>query len=99
MLEPPVGVADAEVLVAVRRHSGGAQAVSYLPIGFGAHHWCASLGGEPRLFVTLDALGRRHSASSLEGAYAAAAHLELDFVWRRSRPSRVGTRWRWATGG
>jgi spectinomycin phosphotransferase len=46
-------------------------------VGFGAHHWRVG-----PLFVTLDALGSRHSAESLEAAYAGAAELdqELDFV-------------------
>ena len=33
------------------------------------------------LFVTLDPPTVRHTAASIEGAYAAAAALELDFVW------------------
>jgi spectinomycin phosphotransferase len=41
------------------------------------------------VFVTLDALGERHSAASLEAAYAAAAALDLDFVVA-SLPTRDG---------
>jgi spectinomycin phosphotransferase len=79
--EPPRGLVDGEVLMIVRRHwSVEVDAVEHLPVGFGAHHWRASLRGEPRLFVTLDALGARHSAASLEAAYAAAAALDLDIV-------------------
>ena len=57
--------------------------VVHLPVGFGAHHWAASAGGERRLFVTLDGLEPRHSPESLEGAYAGAAALfdaGLEFV-------------------
>lgn len=72
--EPPTHVADSQVLVAVRQHwLPDVDAVQHLAVGFGAHHWAASVGGARRLFVTLDALGERHDASSLEGAYAGAA--------------------------
>jgi spectinomycin phosphotransferase len=88
--EPPLGLADAEVLTIVRRHwPVDVDEVEHLPVGFGAHHWRASVGGEPRLFVTFDALGARHSAESLEAAYAAAAALDLDFVVA-SLPARTG---------
>ena len=74
----------------VRRHwSVDVDALEHLPVGFGAHHWRASLRGEPRLFVTLDALGDRHSADSLEAAYAAAAALDLDVVVA-SLPTHAG---------
>ncbi|MER6047948.1 phosphotransferase [Streptomyces sp. NPDC001793] len=46
----------------------------YLPWGFGAHHWRIS-GGGTTLFVTLDQLAPRHTAASLEAAYAGAAAL------------------------
>jgi spectinomycin phosphotransferase len=76
VLVRPDGVADADVLAAVREHwAPEADAIAHLAVGFGAHHWRA--GG---LFVTLDELGVRHDAGSLERAYAAAAALELDFV-------------------
>ena len=79
------------MLAAVRRHwPAEVDAVEHLPVGFGAHHWRASARSAPRLFVTLDAVGARHSAASLEGAYAAAAALELDFVVA-PLPSRTGT--------
>jgi spectinomycin phosphotransferase len=48
--------------------------ISYLPWGFGAHHWRAA-GGGTTLFVTLDQLEPRHTATSLEAAYAGAAAL------------------------
>lgn len=94
MRERPDHVTDVDVLEAVRAAwAPGIDRVEHLPLGFGAHHWVASAGGEPRLFVTLDALEPRHSRESLEGAYAGAASLfasGLDFVVA-SRPSRAGT--------
>jgi len=57
--------------------------VTHLPVGFGAWHWQAWAGGRPRLFVTLDQLGDRHTDKTLEGAYSAAAGLAargLEFV-------------------
>ncbi|MFC4056146.1 phosphotransferase family protein [Actinomadura syzygii] len=50
--------------------------ISYLPWGFGAHHWRAT-GGGTTLFVTLDQLEPRHTATSLEAAYAGAAALAV----------------------
>ncbi|MFB8005962.1 phosphotransferase family protein [Nocardia sp. NPDC056000] len=47
---------------------------SYLPWGFGAHHWRVISGGTT-VFVTLDQLAPRHTAASLEAAYAGAAAL------------------------
>ncbi len=76
MHEPPGHVDDTEVLAAVRTHwSSEIDAVAHLPVGFGAHHWQATSRGAPRLFVTLDRLGARRDATSLEGAYAGAAAL------------------------
>ncbi|QYN39515.1 hypothetical protein K1T35_21310 [Pseudonocardia sp. DSM 110487] len=94
MLTPPERVAGADVLDVVRTHwlDGAATAV-HLPVGFGAHHWEVGDGAGHRLFVTLDALGERHSAESLEGAYAGAAALAragLRAVWP-SIPARSGT--------
>jgi len=92
--EEPDHVSAAEVLAAVRaRWEPEADGIEHLPIGFGAHHWAASVGGDRRLFVTLDGLAPRHTAASLEGAYAAAAGLAtqgLEFVLA-SRPTRDGT--------
>lgn len=59
----------------------GVDEVEHLPVGWGAHHWRADVAGEPVLFVTLDPPTVRHTAESIEGAYAAAAGLGLDFVW------------------
>jgi spectinomycin phosphotransferase len=82
--ERPTDVSDAEVLAAVRAAwDPDIDEVEHLPVGFGAHHWAASAGGERRLFVTLDGLEPRHSSESLEGAYAGAAALScagLEFV-------------------
>jgi spectinomycin phosphotransferase len=76
MLERPAGVEDGEVLAVVRREwAPGAEAIEHLRVGFGAHHWRAG-----DLFVTLDELGVRHDAGSLEGAYRAAAALRLEFA-------------------
>jgi spectinomycin phosphotransferase len=84
MREGPDGVSAEAVLGAVR--AGWAvdvDGIDHLPVGFGAHHWRVSSDGVPRLFVTLDGLGRRHTAESLEAAYAAAGELAaggLEFV-------------------
>jgi spectinomycin phosphotransferase len=94
VLTAPEQVADADVREAVRAHwLDGAVAAVHLPVGFGAHHWEVADGAGRRLFVTLDALGERHSAESLEGAYAGAAALSragLRAVWP-SLPARTGT--------
>ncbi len=84
MREPPPHVPAADVLAAVQAGwLSEVDAVEHLPVGFGAHHWAASAGPNRRLFVTLDGLLPRHTARSLEGAYAAAATLAaggLEFV-------------------
>lgn len=84
MREAPDAVSVEAVLDAVR--TGWAidvDAIEHLPVGFGAHHWRVSYAGMPRVFVTLDSLGRRHSAESLEAAYSGAGELAaggLEFV-------------------
>jgi spectinomycin phosphotransferase len=82
---------EGDVLRIVRRHwpVEDVDEVEHLPVGFGPHHWRALVRGQPRLFVTLDALGVHHTAASLEAAYAAAAALELDLVVA-SLPTRTG---------
>jgi spectinomycin phosphotransferase len=94
MREPPVGVADAEVLSAVRdRWDDAVERVEHLPVGFGAHHWAAYAGDGPRLFVTFDQLEPKRTAERLEAAYAGAAALHaagLEFVLA-SLPTRAGT--------
>lgn len=87
----PRDVSDRDVLHLVRRHwAKDVTAVTYLPVGFGAHHWRADVRGAPRLFVSLDLPIPRHTPASLEAAYASAAVLaeDLDFVWA-SLPSIV----------
>ncbi|HEV2929213.1 MAG TPA: hypothetical protein VGW74_11030, partial [Propionibacteriaceae bacterium] len=79
MREPPTFVSDAEVLAVVADGwQTDVDTVEHLPVGFGAHHWVARQAATPLLFVTLDALGRRHTAHSLEAAYAGAAALAAD---------------------
>jgi spectinomycin phosphotransferase len=93
MREPPDFVSADAVIDAVQTHWAiDVDAIEHLPVGFGAHHWRVSSAGAPRLFVTLDNLGRRHSAESLEAAYAAAGELaaiRLEFVVA-SVPNRQG---------
>jgi spectinomycin phosphotransferase len=81
--EAPPHLDEQALLTAIRSHwSPDVDAVEHLPVGFGAHHWSASVRGRPVYFVTLDALGPHHDAVSLEAAYAAASVLmfPLDFV-------------------
>jgi spectinomycin phosphotransferase len=76
--EPPTDVSDEEVLAAVNAHWDlGVDRIGHLPVGFGAHHWRAS-GVRITLFITLDTLAQRHTAESLEAAYAGAAGLASD---------------------
>lgn len=90
MHEAPTHVSDAQVLEAVRsawdREVDGVQ---HLAVGFGAHHWAASVGGARTLFVTLDALTHRHDRESLSAAYRSAAALDLPFVHRCLEPWTV----------
>ena len=68
MREPPPGVPDADVLAEVRRSwDADVDRVTYLAVGFGAHHWAAYAGPQQRLFVTYDA-----------GADTPAAFAELE---------------------
>jgi spectinomycin phosphotransferase len=91
--EPPGNVGDDDVLAVLNAHwAADVDRIGHLPVGFGAHHWRAS-GVRTTLFVTLDALGQRHSAESLEAAYAGAAALAaagLDFVLA-PMPTTTGT--------
>ncbi|MBA2465008.1 MAG: aminoglycoside phosphotransferase [Nocardioidaceae bacterium] len=84
MREAPEHLDAADLLEVVRRHwDTDVDALEHLPVGFGAHHWAASVGGVRRLFVTFDRLLPKRDACSLEHAYAAAADLArsgLDFV-------------------
>jgi spectinomycin phosphotransferase len=81
--EPPPNVPDDDVLAAVREHwTDEVDGVEHLPVGFGAHHWAASVRGRRTHFVTLDGFDGKHDAASLEAAYAVASGLmfRLDFV-------------------
>lgn len=83
MREPPADVTPKDVLGALRESwELDVDRAEHLPVGFGAHHWVASSRGRRAWFVTLDGLLPRHSAESLEAAYAGAAALagRLDFV-------------------
>lgn len=82
MFERPGGVTDESVRDALRQHwHPRVDEVEHLAVGWGAHHWRAQAAGEPVLFVTLDPPTARHTAASIEGAYAGAAALGLGFVW------------------
>ncbi|MFI5779411.1 phosphotransferase family protein [Nocardia sp. NPDC051570] len=75
MLSRPSFISDEAIALAVRAHWLPEIAeISYLPWGFGAHHWRV-IGGRTAAFVTLDQLEPRHTATSLEAAYAGAAAL------------------------
>jgi spectinomycin phosphotransferase len=74
--ERPAEVDDADLLTEVRRGwDADVDRVEHLPVGFGAHHWAAYAGGAPRLFVTFDRLGGRHTAETLESTYSGAVAL------------------------
>lgn len=84
MQDRPGYVDEAELLALVRESwDGDVDVLDHEPVGFGAHHWRASAGGEARWFVTVDELGHPHTAASLESAYAGAAALRaagLEFL-------------------
>ncbi|TDC07490.1 aminoglycoside phosphotransferase [Streptomyces sp. 8K308] len=65
--------------------------VAYLPWGFGAHHWRVRGAGGRALFVTLDQLAPRHTAASLEAAYAGAAALAAGGLAVVCAPLPAGT--------
>ena len=93
MREHPPHVSEEDVLDQVWAHwLPGVERLTHLPVGFGAWHWQAWAGGRPTLFVTLDRLGSRHTARSLEDAYRAAAALasrDLEYVVA-NRPTVLG---------
>ncbi|AHH21009.1 hypothetical protein NONO_c62390 [Nocardia nova SH22a] len=75
MLSRPVFISDDAIARAVATHwLSDITEISYLPWGFGAHHWRVA-GGGTAVFVTLDQFAPRHTATSLEAAYAGAAAL------------------------
>ncbi|MFI0819641.1 phosphotransferase family protein [Streptomyces sp. NPDC021098] len=83
MLSRPSFISDETVARAVAAHwLPEVSEVGHLPWGFGAYHWRVA-GGGVTLFVTLDQLEPRHTAASLEAAYAGASALadsDLDMV-------------------
>lgn len=108
MNEPPDDVDLDELLRLARRSwDPAAEALEYLAVGFGAHHWRVLIGGEPRYFLTLDDLGVRHSVETLRAAYhgaAALAALGLEFVVAPQPPygvmfgQRAVSLTRWVSG-
>lgn len=93
MNEAPDDLDADELLGLVRRvWDPAVEDLSYLPVGFGSHHWRATVAGEPRYFVTVDDLGKRHSLETLRAAYAGAAALAssgLTFVVAALPPCAV----------
>ncbi len=93
MREAPSDVDESALLAELQRSwTSEVDAIEHLPVGFGAHHWVASVRGRPLLFLTLDSFDDKHDAASLESAYAAASGLmfPLDFVVAPV-PSHTGT--------
>ena len=93
MNEPPNGVDIAQLLEIVRASwDASVDDLQLLPVGFGAHHWRASVGGDPRYFVTLDVLGELRTREILLGAYGGASALArqgLTFVVAPLEPYAV----------
>ncbi|MFD8095825.1 phosphotransferase [Streptomyces malaysiensis] len=76
MFSRPSFIGDEAIAHAVAAHwLPDVAEIAYLPWGFGAHHWRVAAGGGTVLFVTLDQLEPRHTAATLEAAYAGAAAL------------------------
>ena len=84
MHDAPTYVDGTQLLTMVRDQWGDpVDRLDHQPVGFGAHHWLASRAGAPVWFVTVDELGHRHDATSLDSAYAGAAALRsagLEFL-------------------
>src|SRR2546421_1476898 len=57
---PPADLDESE-LIRLLAHGWGVDAgvLSYLPKGFGSHHWLADIDGGTRDFLTVDDLGRK----------------------------------------
>lgn len=73
MRERPGHVPHDKILALVRREwDSDVGELEHLPVGFGAHHWAASVDGLRTLFVTFDGLLPRHTAEELEAAYLLA---------------------------
>jgi spectinomycin phosphotransferase len=82
--EPPPDLNTEDLLAAVRQGwSGEVDRLTYVPVGFGAHHWAAHGAEQPILFVTLDRLDSTRTAEDRESAYTGAIALReagLEFV-------------------
>ncbi len=84
MREPPPGLNTEELLLAVREGwSGEVDRLTYLAVGFGAHHWEAYVAEQPILFVTWDRVDSTRTTEDRESAYTGAVALRsagLEFV-------------------
>ena len=93
MNEPPSDLDTDELLAVVQRSwDESVEALEYLAVGFGAHHFRALVAGEARYFLTLDDLGERHTLQTLQEAYAGASALNrsgLSFVIAPIEPFAV----------
>jgi spectinomycin phosphotransferase len=81
---PPTDLNVEDLLALVRKEwTSEVDRLTYLPLGFGAHHWAAYVAEQPILFVTLDRLDSTRTAEVRESAYAGAVALReagLEFV-------------------
>jgi len=76
MLTPPASLLESALLQVVRESwCSDADGLSYLPVGFGAHHWRVERDGAPLLFLTWDRPQPPRRVASFTQAYAAAAEL------------------------
>lgn len=74
---PPTSPTLDEVLRLVQRDwRDDADAATYVPVGFGAHHWRIDASGAPILFATFDVENKHRSLNELERAFTSAASLE-----------------------
>ena len=92
VLTPPGGLPEAALLAAVP----GLRSVSYLPLGFGSHHWLGLDESGQRWFLTADDVGEDDGSSgTLADALATVAALRhLPFVVAPVAPPRlVARRW------
>jgi spectinomycin phosphotransferase len=86
VLAPPTDLEQDELVRTLAYWGWRAPALTYLPVGFGSHHWRAEDGDVRRAFVTVDDLSAGFRASdelgrafeALGRAYAAAAALRDD---------------------
>ena len=84
MRAPPPNLDTEDLLAAVRTGwSGRVDRLTYLPVGFGSHHWTAYVAEQPSLFVTVDRVDSTRTIEDRESAYAGAIALRgagLEFV-------------------